>query len=168
VRYRWTPTGPSPICWLEGTARAVPITSINGREDEIPTVGASAAAPGRRRSHTSTARAGRRQCELCAWLSLRFVRDFAAWSSPICIAGSVSMNTRQTKCPWSLAWSKNACVCRSARGPGPNGTACGPARFGQDARQAPSFRAGKDSADSEAVVNVNQGFSAVRCIGARC
>jgi len=27
----------------------------------------------------------------------------------------------------------------------------------QDAQQAPSFRSGKDSADSKAVVNVNQG-----------
>ena len=40
-------------------------------------------------------------------------------------------------------------------------------RIDPDARQAPSFRSGKDSADSEAVVNVNQGFSAARCIGAR-
>jgi ferric-dicitrate binding protein FerR (iron transport regulator) len=40
--------------------------------------------------------------------------------------------------------------------------------FDQDARQAPSFRAGKDSADSEAAVNINQASSAARCIGARC
>jgi hypothetical protein len=38
----------------------------------------------------------------------------------------------------------------------------------QDARQAPSFMAGKDSADNEAVVNVNSGSSAALCIAARC
>jgi hypothetical protein len=40
-------------------------------------------------------------------------------------------------------------------------------RADQDARQALSFRA-KDSAGSEAVVNVSPGSSAARCIGARC
>jgi hypothetical protein len=37
----------------------------------------------------------------------------------------------------------------------------------QNARQAPSFRTGKDSADSEAVLSVSPGSSAARCIGAR-
>ena len=40
-------------------------------------------------------------------------------------------------------------------------------RADQDARQALSLRA-KDSAGSEAVVNVSPGSSAARCIGARC
>src|SRR5262249_49517097 len=66
------------------------------------------------------------------------------------------------------ATGRNAGLPRATRSPQVSRRAQWAAVVDQDARQALPFRAGKDSDDSKSVANVNQGCSAVRCIGARC